>query len=228
MTNAFETIEKIANLYKSGLTGEEIAKMYGVTKQAVYYHLKSAHIRIRKNKFSASAQASAKINHVRGKNHPMFRNLPDKKIEIAYLSGQTTSAIGDTYNVSAATICRHLKINGVKMRQPGFGTWQIAKDGHKVQSFFELIVDDWLFDHQIKHISQPPLPFSRNSRADFLIGNTYIEVMGLISSSIYKQKYVLKLDLYKEHGLNVVCIFPSHLRNNCKILETLNPLNSIK
>ena len=214
----FESIEKIAKMYTDGMTQVEIAKMYGVTQALVSYHLLRAGVPIRKNKFHLTAKQVAAIKHPRGEDHHSFHDIPLDILVSEYQSGISSMALAAKYHVSAITIQRKLRKRGVTMRDGGFAKWQTSKDGHKVQSYYELMVDDWLFDHGIQHINQPPLPFGRNTRADFLAGDTYIEVLGLIASPKYKEKYAKKLDLYKEHGLKVICIFPSHFRRNLEVL----------
>lgn len=215
----FESIDKISKMYKDGMTQVEIAELYGVTQALVSYHLLRAGVAIRKNKFHPTAIQNAKSKHVKGINHWAFHDIPVITLIEKYLSGISTAILATQYHSSAVTIQRKLKDAGVVMRRKGFGTWQTAKDGHSVQSYYELLVDDWLFEHGIQHITQPPLPFGKNSRSDFLVGDLYIEVMGLISSPIYRERYSKKLDLYKKHGLKFICVYPSHFRNNLKILE---------
>lgn len=212
-------IDEVIRLYKGGMLGRELAKMFGTSQAAISYHIRKRGLKTRWNVFNEKAKQRSKENHARGESHWAFHNIPINTLIEEYLSGVSTVVLAAKYEVSAKTIQLKLKENGVLMRRKGFGTWQTAKDGHSVQSYYELLVDDWLFDHGVQHINQPKLPFGRNTRSDFLAGDTYIEVMGLISSPIYKERYAKKLDLYKKHGLKVVCIFPSHFRNNLEILS---------
>ncbi len=217
----FEAIEKIKSLYDSGKTQCQIAEMYGVTQALVSYHIRRNGIATRKNSFSPEAIESSKKSHPHGENHPGYKHVPIDEIAEKYSLGASSTLLAAEYGVCDMTIIRKLRSHGAKINKEGFSGWHTAKDGHRVQSGLELVVDNWLSDHAIHHITQPKLPFgTRNTRADFLVNNTYVEVLGLKSKK-YLDKYSKKANLYKAHSLNVIYLYPKDIPSNLSLLEAL-------
>ncbi len=99
----------------------------------------------------------------------------------------------------------------------------IAMDGHICDSNEEAFVDNWMFEHEIVHGTQPLYP--RHSelnpkgfiRADFMIDLAYIEYAGLITRSFYRERLDRKLALAAQLGLDIVVIKPTDLSH----LETV-------
>jgi hypothetical protein len=103
----------------------------------------------------------------------------------------------------------------------------VARDGHECNSLVELEIDNWLFSHGIHHQKEPhyPMhptynPFNR-LRADFLVGDIYIEYAGLLSDRDYSIKMEHKRSLAKDKDLRLVVIEPRHIN---KLEEILNNL----
>ncbi len=89
--------ENIINLYKSGLSQQQIAEKYGVTREPIKRILKSNGIS-RKDKLGR------------------FSNEDMNKIIAMYCSGISTYEIGELYNTTDETIRRWLDKNGIERR----------------------------------------------------------------------------------------------------------------
>ncbi|EKD99940.1 MAG: hypothetical protein ACD_22C00129G0001 [uncultured bacterium] len=113
----------------------------------------------------------------------------------------------------------------------GFGTWnraieaagfdpnpvlfakrQTAKDGHRCDSFAEMIIDDYLFSHEIQHQIHLPYPGQTKFRADFVIGDIWVEYFGLCKHlHKYDELMAKKLALISQLSLKLIKIYPYHL-----------------
>ncbi|WP_316571446.1 hypothetical protein [Neobacillus sp. YIM B06451] len=99
-----------------------------------------------------------------------------------------------------------------------FGRYVTAKDGHPCRSLAEKYIDDWLFSHGIKHDIEPAYPYDRElnpngMRADFKVGDTYVEYFGLISNEDYRKKTEIKIDLAQKYHIPLIEIYPEHLND---------------
>jgi len=90
------------------------------------------------------------------------------------------------------------------------GTQCLAKDGHVCLSLGEKTIDDLLHAHGISHDKEPRYPGS-NYRADFLVGDVYIEFFGLTGNAEYDAKTKRKQRLCREKGIELVSIYPKDL-----------------
>jgi hypothetical protein len=95
-----------------------------------------------------------------------------------------------------------------------FGYRAIAKDGHVCNSLAEKNIDDWLYSHQIEHTKEPAYPDSvRNFmkskvRADWKVGNTFIEYFGLQSEKDYAKKTSAKILACNILGIDLKALYP--------------------
>ena len=110
----------------------------------------------------------------------------------------------------------------------------IAKDGHKCYSKGELEIDNFFFEHGIKHDKEVSYPihnkFNPNGRktADWKIDNIYVEYLGMLShySNPIRERYMdgeqQKSCLLLEKGLDFMFISPDSINTNGQeILEFL-------
>jgi len=101
----------------------------------------------------------------------------------------------------------------------------IAEDGHVCNSLDEMNIDNWLFHNKIKHSKEPFYPqddeFNKSGkrRADWLIGDTYIEYFGLKGENFYDQKTLEKFSLADKKGFKLIGIFPEDIPNIENILS---------
>lgn len=94
----------------------------------------------------------------------------------------------------------------------------ICTDGHIVKSKSEMIIDNWLFDHNIPHAYEKKLPIDADENHDLhpdfcLPGygsdkdDIYIEYWGYNEKNIeYTKSKNYKLKIYKELKVTVICL----------------------
>lgn len=95
-------------------------------------------------------------------------------------------------------------------RRTGRGTQCIANDGHVCLSLGEKTIDDFLSNHGYIHIKEPPYP-EGNYRADFQIGQVFLEYFGLKGNGEYDKKIIEKQKICKKHGIRLISIYPNDL-----------------
>jgi hypothetical protein len=102
--------------------------------------------------------------------------------------------------------------------RPGYGTFCIAKDGHKCRSLAEQSIDDWLTMRGINHKIEPYWPEdsdlnpSGKLRADWeLYDGTFVEYAGL-SSDDYISRIEKKRKLALKNNLKLIVLFPDDLQ----------------
>ncbi len=74
-----------------------------------------------------------------------------------------------------------------------------AKDGHEVDSDLELRVDNALNMADLTHRVQPSIP-GCNFKADFLVGDVFVEVWGIKGDPKYEERKQKKLSFYTARG----------------------------
>lgn len=101
----------------------------------------------------------------------------------------------------------------------------ICNDGHNVRSLSELVIDNVLYDNNIRHIYEKSI-YTINGKiwtSDFFLPDydIYIEFWGMMSNYEYKRNRELKLEDYNKLNLKVIEIFPEHLKslNDYLLLE---------
>ncbi|MBT9296449.1 MULTISPECIES: hypothetical protein [Rhodococcus] len=92
------------------------------------------------------------------------------------------------------------------------GIRSVAADGHVCTSLGERTIDDWLTAERIPHEKEPRYPGSL-MRADFKVGDIWIEYFGLAGDPKYDAKTVRKRLLAAEHNLTLVELYPADLVN---------------
>lgn len=101
----------------------------------------------------------------------------------------------------------------------------LATDGHVCHSLDERLIDDWLHSNRIPHTKEPFYPKHSilnpkgKRRADWLVGETYIEYFGLAGDEVYDKKAQEKTMLCSELGLKMIAISPADLANIEGILK---------
>ena len=81
----------------------------------------------------------------------------------------------------------------------------IAEDGHLCDSYSESIIDNFLYNNNVKHSTQVMYPNSK-LKCDFNIENVFIEYTGF-KNSFVKEKYASTLQIKKDICLNENLIF---------------------
>lgn len=111
-------------------------------------------------------------------------------------------------------------------RRATFGTECIAEDGHKCRSFAEKTIDDWLFKNGISHECEPFYPDdeilnpSGSFRADWLVGDTFIEYVSGLSNE-YNRKMEKKRELSRRYSIQLIEINAEDLFNLDEKLHSL-------
>lgn len=109
-------------------------------------------------------------------------------------------------------------------RETPRGIQTIALDGHTCFSLGEKTIDDYLCKRGIVHRKEPKYPES-NFRADFLVGDVFIEYFGLAGDSGYDIKTEEKQRLCKEHGIKLIALYPKDLITMSKLEKRLSELD---
>lgn len=103
----------------------------------------------------------------------------------------------------------------------------LARDGHECNSLDEQRIDDWLTAAGLPHEKEPNYPIhdtlnpDGKRRADWRVGEVFIEYFGLAGGASYDRKTGEKMDLAAALGLRLVAVFPEHLDSLDEQLSTL-------
>lgn len=104
-------------------------------------------------------------------------------------------------------------------RQTSRGVHCIARDGHLCHSLAEKMIDDWLSDHGVPHEREPKYPRHADLnprgalRADWKVGEKYIEYFGLAGDGEYDRKMAAKVELARNLDLELIPLFQHQLRD---------------
>lgn len=119
-------------------------------------------------------------------------------------------------------------------RRLGRGTMCLAEDEHQCLSLEEKRIDDWLYRNEIPHIKEPKYPYNEDlnpherMRADWKVGEYYIEFFGLTGDPKYDFKTDLKKQLCKQEGVMLIEIYPkdiNRLSSKFRVLKKLSNNN---
>lgn len=201
--------ELIKWLHEENRSYQEIADMFETTPQAVTYWLE---------KYNIPHKTSEMIKTSRWYKNREQPQLPTKEEFLQlYEQGWSVERIANDLNMHEDMLRRFCHKQGIELRPNGWrGQKYTCEDGHLVRSIFEQRVDNWLYEHNISHIYEPPLPFDRRYHSDFLANGYYIEIWGVKhpsehynkNSLKYNQRKLRKLLQYKEHNLPLIEIYP--------------------
>jgi len=173
----------------------EIAEMFGVDQSAVPYWLDDYGI-----------ERSKSWHEIH--NNPQSVNA----MRSLYDAGLSLNEIAARYGVSATPLVRLFKEHDIQLRKDGWqgGKRFLTKSETPVRSTYELKVADWLFDHGVSYIYEPPLPFSAVWRADFLANGWFIEIWGVLNSKTYKDRKQQKIAQYAACKVPLIEISAHH------------------
>ena len=113
-----------------------------------------------------------------------------------------------------ALIAAGLLVDGTRRLMRG--TQCLARDGHVCFSLGEKTVDDFLTDLRLEHEKEPPYPQS-NLRADFRVGATFVEFLGLKGNADYDEKISAKKRLCAGAGIRLLLIEPKDLASRGRL-----------
>jgi len=120
-----------------------------------------------------------------------------------------------------ALIQAHVLEDGARRTSRGIQT--IARDGHLCLSLGEKTIDDFLYAHGIIHEKEPRYP-EGNYRADFRVGDVFVEYFGLVGDPDYDAKIIEKTRICKKHKIALVALYPKDLVSQQKLERVLAPL----
>ncbi len=96
------------------------------------------------------------------------------------------------------------------------GKQGVSEDGHLCLSMLEWKFCNLLFASGIDHQKEPRYASTNQTRADYLIGDLYIEIAGLLSDSDYTSKLKLKLEAAKVRKQRVLVFTPRDVEDLMK------------
>ena len=149
----------------------------------------------------------------------------DKRLELLRLlkDKPSTKRVKEVFGSwLKALIEADVLVDGTRETPRGIQT--IALDGHTCLSLGEKTIDDYLYKRGIAHHKEPKYP-EGNYRADFLVGDVFIEYFGLAGDSGYDVKTEEKRRLCKEHGIKLVALYPKDLITISKLEKRLSELD---
>lgn len=115
--------------------------------------------------------------------------------------------------VSESSIFKFMKENNIESRYDGNSPRLECEDGDMVRSSYELLFDNELTSNGLEHVYDAKLPFGKSYLTDFLVGDVYVEIWGIVGIQSYEKKRLLKQKLYKENNLKLVDVFPCDFKN---------------
>jgi predicted GNAT family acetyltransferase len=187
--------ELFAMVHVEHLSYQQIADKYGVDFTSVPHWLTKHGI----------AKPDIWDTRLKGKRP---RIPPADELARIYNTGKSLQSIGESFGVAGSTIRSRLVSAGFQIRKDGWkgGKRYVCQDGHEARSVYEMRVDDWLHAHGIAHSLEPHYPWDRRYKADFLVGDTYIEVWGVSDNDAYARRKRMKISRCEDAGIDLVQI----------------------
>ncbi len=111
--------------------------------------------------------------------------------------------------------------------RPSRGMRCLASDGHPCRSLGERTVDDWFTRNQVAHEIEPRYPAhpslnpNARLRADWLVGQTFVEYAGMMQDKAYAAKMANKQLLARSVGLELIVLVPEDLYQLDRLLAAL-------
>ncbi len=105
-----------------------------------------------------------------------------------------------------------IRAAGFKTNPVRFSYKFTAADGHRCDSFAEKIIDDFLAARGIPHERQVPYPRHAKLRADFRVGDIFVEYYGLAGElAEYDETILKKRKICTENKIKLLEIYPKDL-----------------
>lgn len=98
----------------------------------------------------------------------------------------------------------------IEILESGYESKIICADGHHVKSQQEAMIDNYLFEHNIKHIYENPFSIDENPEhdlhPDFYLPDLdiYIEHFGMTGNNKYEETKEYKLPIYEKAGITLI------------------------
>lgn len=97
----------------------------------------------------------------------------------------------------------------------------LNQEGEPCRSLGEAMYDSWLHSQDLAHaheVTVPELPY----RADFLVGSTFVEIVGMATYSRYREKLERKREVYAAAAVAVTWLEPTDVQ--ARFSESTVPL----
>jgi hypothetical protein len=99
-----------------------------------------------------------------------------------------------------------------------------AKDNHLCYSQTELHLDNWFFDHKIKHAKEVRYPKDKlnpknNLRCDFIVNGIWVEFAGIYGNSNYLKRLKRKRRLASKYKIPLIILTVNDVLSNGKLNE---------
>ena len=113
----------------------------------------------------------------------------------------------------------------VEILESGYENKITCEDGHTVKSQQEAIIDNYLFNHNIKHVYEKPFHIDNNPEhdlhPDFYLPelNIYIEHFGITGNKKYEETKEYKLPIYRKEKITLICTSSKDISNLSANLE---------
>ena len=76
----------------------------------------------------------------------------------------------------------------------------------------------------IKHLKKVLflcLQWNKKYHADFLVGDVYVEIWGLMNLDSYRKKMEKKIEIYKNNNAKLLSVYPDDFKNIYKKIDEL-------
>lgn len=213
-------VPAMVDLHNQGKAAHEIAAELDVTAPIVRYRLGLLGIRLPRGNRKPwnPAMQQNRADYFRTHKAHNYKDLPIDEMRQLYEGGMSGVRVGSMFGVSESVVLDRMQAAGVTIHNAGWSYVRAAKDGHLVQSSLEEAIDNWLFDHGLEHDVHPRCPWVSKGlgqhHADFRVGETYIEVWGMIKNKKYQADRAKKIALYAAHNTSLIQIEPKHILNH--------------
>jgi hypothetical protein len=117
-----------------------------------------------------------------------------------------------------ALIKANILVDGT--RETPRGTHTIAQDGNICLSLGEKTLCDYFYKHGISYKKEVKYP-EANYKADFQVGDIFIEYFGLVGDSKYDTKIDDKQKMCQKHGIKLISLYPKDLISLNKLRKKL-------
>ncbi len=117
------------------------------------------------------------------------------------------------------------KFKDITLIENGYESPLTCEDGHPVKSQQEALIDNYLFNHNIRHIYEKSFPIDNNKEhdlhPDFYLPDLdiYIEHWGIKNNPKYEETKEYKIPYYKKAKITLICTNSDDITNLSANLE---------
>ncbi len=100
---------------------------------------------------------------------------------------------------------------------PSSAKQYISRDGHKCDSLAERMIDDFLFENDVRHERSTPYAGYPKFKTDFVINDVYIEYFGRVGLRDYDDIIIRKRDLCRQKNIRLIELYPNDILEKKKL-----------